>query len=116
MCNVILTIALVATAILSAIGISAGLTPTVKAEVWEWVAFSFVPLAALLVTSYFLCSRPWAVAVIAVQVLVAGGTLLVALLNHGLPEIAGPWTWGHVAVVAVFIVGDVIWILNSKAP
>ena len=43
------------------------------------------------------------------------GTLLVALLNQGLPEIAGPLTWGHVAAVAVFIFGDVIWILQSKA-
>lgn len=115
MCNVVLTIALVVTAILSAVGIYTLLTPTVQASVSEWVAFSFVPLAALLMTSYFLCSRPWALAVIAIQVLIAAGTLLVALLNHGLPEIAGPWTWGHVAAVAIFIVGDVIWILQSKA-
>src|SRR6266508_1046349 len=67
MCNVILTIGLVVTAILSAVGIYTLLTPTVQAGVREWVAYSFVPLGALLVTSFLLCSRPWALAVIAAQ-------------------------------------------------
>src|SRR6266508_4272369 len=67
MYNVILTIGLVVTAILSAVGIYTLLTPTVQAGVREWVAYSFVPLGALLVTSFLLCSRPWALAVIAAQ-------------------------------------------------
>jgi hypothetical protein len=115
MCTVVIAVALSVTLLLCVAGIYTLLTTTVTPGIREWVAYSFVPLAVLLLSAFLLCSRPWAVAVVGAEVLVAAGALLVALLNHGLPHIAAPWTWTYLALAAVFAVGNVVWALQGGA-
>jgi hypothetical protein len=114
MCAAIIVAGLVITFFLSVVGIYTIVTTTAPHGFREWVAYSFLPLAVLLVSSFMLCSKPWAVTVISMEVLVAAGVLLVALLNHGLPHIAVPWTWTHFVLAVVFIVGNVLWGLHGK--
>ena len=114
MCTVVIAIALAATLVLSIAGIYTLLTTTVPQGIREWVAYSFLPIAVLLLSSLMLCAKPWAVVVVGVEVLLAAGVLLVALLNHGLPHIAVPWTWVHLALAVAFTAGNLIWALQGK--
>ncbi len=114
MCTVLIVVALVITLALSVAGIYTLATTTAPQGIREWVAYSFLPLAVLLASSLLLCSKPWAVAAVSAEVLVAAGVLLVALLNHGLPNIAVPWTWTHLALAVAFTAGNITWALQGK--